>query len=389
MTVHRTAVPMRTFQHAAASRDVAEAVVVRLTFADGGEGWGECLPRPYVTGETIETVLEDLQRVIWPAALASGACASQAGLAADECDRRSRNAAICAFELARTDYLLQHVESLSPEQRTALFGAEAPAGRIAARVSGVLGSAHAAKALRQLRLMRLYGLRDFKLKLGFGERQDGELLRAVAGKLGKAIRRGRCTLRVDVNGGWTAEKTPERVAELAKVGVCVVEQPFYGPAGRLVEVARRCALPLMADESLVDERDADVLLAEPRRVWWNVRLSKNGGLRRSLAMARRAAAAGAPFVLGCMVGESGILSAAQRRWLQWGPAPRFVEGNYGRFLLADEFTTPSMRFGYGGRLAVRKGPGLGVRVDEGKLRRYGEVCCELEAPSARAARSRS
>ncbi len=45
LDLYRTAIPMRGFQHAAASRDVSEAVLVRVEFADGSMGWGETLPR--------------------------------------------------------------------------------------------------------------------------------------------------------------------------------------------------------------------------------------------------------------------------------------------------------------------------------------------------------
>jgi len=158
----------------------------------------------------------------------------------------------------------------------------------------------------------------------------------------------------------------------------VVEQPvFCGPA-ELAALARRCELPLMADESLRTSADARELLAEPARVWWNVRLSKNGGLLRSLELIRAAAGAGVTVVCGCMVGESGILSAAQRRLLEAaGPAVRSVEGNYGRFLLGDDLTVPSPRFGYGGRLRPLRGAGLGVTVEEGKLSRYGVLVGRL------------
>ena len=57
LDIYRTAIPMRSFEHAAASRSLAEAIVVRVSFSDGRCGWGETLPRPYVTGETLETVV--------------------------------------------------------------------------------------------------------------------------------------------------------------------------------------------------------------------------------------------------------------------------------------------------------------------------------------------
>jgi muconate cycloisomerase len=129
----------------------------------------------------------------------------------------------------------------------------------------------------------------------------------------------------------------------------------------------------MADESLLTDADARALLDLPQSVWWNIRISKNGGLRRAVELAELAAENGVPFTVGCMVGESGILSAAQRRLLQLVSPPRFVEGNYGKLLLTEDLTSPSLRFGWGGRIKPMKGPGLGVRVDPRSVVRYGEL----------------
>jgi len=134
----------------------------------------------------------------------------------------------------------------------------------------------------------------------------------------------------------------------------------------------------MADESLLTARDAEALAAEPR-VWWNIRMSKNGGFLPALSLCRQAAERGIPFAVGSMVGESGILAAAMRRLLEAAPRPRFVEGNYGRFFLKDDLTRPSPRFGYGGRMRPLPGAGLGVEVDEKKLHRYGKLVKTLGA----------
>lgn len=227
--------------------------------------------------------------------------------------------------------------------------------------------------------MRWFGLRDFKLKLGLGDDVDEENLRVVARAIGKAVAAGRCTLRVDVNGAWDADTTADRAAALKRLGVCVIEQPVYCPAAELADLARRCDLPLMADESLLTDRDAECLRDEPRRIWWNIRISKNGGLTRAMALADMAAQAGVNVVVGCMVGETSILSAAQRRLLQTAGGVRFVEGNYGRFLLADDVTVRSLRFGYGGRLKAPAGPGLGATVDPSKLARHATKIGTLEA----------
>jgi len=227
--------------------------------------------------------------------------------------------------------------------------------------------------------MRWFGLCDFKLKLGLGEDVDRENLRVVHKQIGKAVACGKCSLRVDVNGAWDAQAAPERVAALRAFGVCVVEQPVFCSPAELLVLARKCSLPLMADESLRTEDDAQFLLQEPKQVWWNIRLSKNGGFVRSLLLARMAAERRIPFTVGCMVGESSILSAAQRLLLQWSPMPRFVEGNYGRFLLTDDLVRRSLRFGYAGRLRPVKNGVLDIAVTDRKLRRYGRLVASLRA----------
>ena len=372
LDIYRTALGMRRFEHAAAGRQVAEAIVVRLELADGAVGWGETLPREYVTGETLESVPRDIEEFLWPAALGGDEAGKE--LPATDPGGRAITAACCAVSLAMYD-----------ASRHCFGGKTRPgSGPLppfpAVRVSGVLGSADPARTARRLRMMRLYGLRDFKLKLGFDDDVDAANLRVVDKRIGKAVRRGKCTLRVDVNGAWAESETPDRVAALRPHGVCVVEQPVFGPPEALIDLAGRCELPLMADESLITAADADKLVEAPgKRIWLNVRLSKNGGIWHCLSIVEAAAGAEVPFTIGCMVGESSILSAAQRQLLWRAGLPRFVEGNYGTFLLADDLTARSIRFGYGGKLKCPANAGLGVRVDPRKIARHGTLVKALRA----------
>lgn len=371
--IYRTDLPMRAFEHAAARRRRARAVVLRIELGNGHAGWGEALPREYVTGETADSVITDLREELWPALVASwpgvppgrppreSAERISAAVPQRDVEGRRTNAAACALELAALE-----AARVFPS-----------GGRIEPRVSGVLGSSDPDRTAKRLRLMRLYGLRHFKLKLGLDEACDEENLRLVAGGLGGALRSGECTLRADINGAWTAGQTPERIVRLREVGICAVEQPTFCPAGELAELAARCELPLIADESLVTEQDAQTLAAAGGKVWWNIRLSKNGGFVPALAMARMAAEREIRFVVGCMVGESGILSLWQRRLLQAGARPRFVEGNYGKLLLKADLVRPSPRFRYGGRLT--EAPPRPCRVKRRALKRYAEHVATLRA----------
>ena len=54
------------------------------------------------------------------------------------------------------------------------------------------------------------------------------------------------------------------------------------------------------------------------------------------------------------------------------PGVKFVESNFGSFLLADDIARPKLRFGYGGRMKPRTGFGWGVTVDKDKLARFSE-----------------
>jgi muconate cycloisomerase len=373
MDIYRAAVPMRGFKHAAAERKVSEAIVTAVSFDDGTVGWGETLPREYVTGETLESVVEDLQQIIWPR-WAGQPLPDDPGveLAPPVVDGRCINAAICAFDLSCVRRLFEYPDEMSQSALDELGGRAQVRREIDVPVTGVLGIRPKRKLRRKTRLMQWYGLVDFKLKFSGDEASDASALQTVCRRLGRSLQRGQTTLRVDVNGGWDAASTPENVAALKAWGVCAVEQPFMGTAKELVAVSRQCDLPLIADESLLTMADAEALLAEPQRIWWNIRLAKNGGLVCALRLARLAAKEGVTFVAGCMVGESGILSAAQRRFLQLGPGPRFVEGSYGKFLMKGDLTDRTLTFGYAGRLSILGGKGLGIDVSPKRIERFAQ-----------------
>ena len=56
----------QTFAHARMDRDASDAVIVRVSGADGSYGYGEGIPRPYVTGEDVEGMVEALRKDLAP-----------------------------------------------------------------------------------------------------------------------------------------------------------------------------------------------------------------------------------------------------------------------------------------------------------------------------------
>ena len=81
----------------------------------------------------------------------------------------------------------------------------------------------------------------------------------------------------------------------------------------------------------------------------NVRISKNGGLTAAVRLAAFARRRNLKLMIGCMVGETAILSAAQVKMLNLVDNAAFVEGCFGRLLLRDD-VGKRVQFGIGGRV---------------------------------------
>ncbi|MBY0395913.1 MAG: dipeptide epimerase, partial [Thermoleophilia bacterium] len=67
LDLFRVAVPLKQkIRHASHERTDSENLIARVTLSDGTTGYGEGVPRPYVTGETVETAFATLKGVDLP-----------------------------------------------------------------------------------------------------------------------------------------------------------------------------------------------------------------------------------------------------------------------------------------------------------------------------------
>ena len=182
------------------------------------------------------------------------------------------------------------------------------------------------------------------------------------------------SLRVDANCAFTPDDAVATLTALAPFNVACAEQPIpRGAPAALARVRSRSPIPIMADESLVTVADAEALIAARACDFFNLRVSKCGGVVRTLEIARMAVLAGLRLQLGCQVGESAILSAAGRHVAAHLDRVAFVEGSYGSMLLVEDVSEEPVTFGHGGKAPLLMGPGLGVDVREGALRAHAET----------------
>ncbi|MBU0640543.1 MAG: hypothetical protein KKB50_16900 [Planctomycetes bacterium] len=379
MQVFPLAIPLRLrFEHAAAARETADPVVVRLSAGAPHAhhvGYGETLARPYVTGESAASVLEDVEAVFGPLLerFSPQTFADALEFIEDlpsEDGGRVITAARASVELALLDLVgrvfRRRVSDITGWMGLAGFGPPGCLGQ--ARYSGMVVGRTNPRLSALLRVQRMYGLRDFKIKVaveGWEER-----LQWAQRVLRRPLAQQRVTLRADANGAWSLADAHAALPLLEQAGVCALEQPLSDAAdGDLSWLAEQTSCDLIADESLLTLDDAQRLIETNAARVFNVRIAKNGGLMPALRIAALALAAQRDVQLGCLVGETSILSAAGVGFLEACPKVRFVEGAFGSFLLRDDVGRRQVRFGRGGRVAPRPGFGLGIEVNEAALRR--------------------
>jgi muconate cycloisomerase len=165
---------------------------------------------------------------------------------------------------------------------------------------------------------------------------------------------------------------------LAKFKLAAIEQPVRADdVAGMKRVRNESGIPVMADESLVTIDQARRLIELGACDLFNIRLSKNGGITGSLAIAKLAQETGIKIQVGAQVGETAILSAAGRTFAAHLPALEFAEGSFGTWLLAEDITSENIAFGYGGRAPLLKTRGLSVTVNEDTLERLAVEKFEL------------
>lgn len=363
-------IPFRfAFAHHLAARRESRPQVVRLRLSDGTFGYGEALPRLYLSGESEASVRAAMEGPLAALVLGlevpdlPGALAlieSRAARAACE----AAPAAFCGLELALLD----------------------AAGRSAGRpVSDVLGGARRTELPYDVAVIGFLPLTALRLFLGEVRRRGTRLVKLKVGRpddverlaLARRMLGDETALVIDANGAWTADEAVDRVRALEGFGLTAVEQPVAREdlAG-LARVRGAVTTPVVADESLCTRADAQRLIAHGACDLWNLRVGKCGGLIATLELARLAEANGIGCVLGVLVGETGILGSAGRHLAACHDTFRWLEHEGAGLKSGDPVDLPPVSGGIG-RLPA--GAGLGFELDEARLLAWAEDPLLVEA----------
>jgi muconate cycloisomerase len=336
-------------------------VIVELRLTNGVEGIGEAatLGGPRWSEESVESIKATIDVYLAPAIIGAPANRFEAArIRMDEAAKRN-NAAKAAIESALFDAV---GKSLGVSAVQLLGGAV----RESVPVLWTLASGDPAQEIEEAEKKLDARLHDtFKIKIGARSPEaDVARLRRLAGALA-----GRASLIVDANQAWDETTAVRCLPVLAELGVRLVEQPL--PAWNLAGMARlraRSTVPLMADEGVFSAHDMlDVARAGAADVV-SLKLVKHGGLLATRDVAAVAEAAGIGLYGGCLL-ESSIGAAAHLqvfaglRELAWGCE------HFGPQILVDDLVEEPLHFA-DFCIHLPAGPGLGVTLDQDKLRHY-------------------
>jgi L-alanine-DL-glutamate epimerase-like enolase superfamily enzyme len=342
----------------------ADNVLVRIEADDGTVGWGEAAAAPTMTGETCASMMAAVAHIT-PVLLKRAADDFAGAAATMDAAMYGNGGAKAAIDIALHDL----VGRATGRPLHALFG---PLLRQRMPLLAVVGSDDAAADLREAEMRYAQGYRAFKIKVGLAAPEaDAERTHSVCAALKAQAQKQSeaCLVSSDANQGYSADAALRYVRTLGDCGLDFFEQPVsaHDLDGMARIAAAAPALWISADEgihSLDDiarhhERDA------ARGV--SLKAIKLGGLRALFAAGQLCERLGMRINISCKTGESSIASAAAAHVAAVVP-----EIAWGLTItspgLAEDIVTAPLRVD-NGHVTVPDGPGLGVDVDERRVRR--------------------
>lgn len=376
-----------SFAHNLASRAESKNLIVKVTLEDGTTGYGEGIPRDYVTGEGLISAEDNVLSRYSPPLSRLDFSKPEAIVTSLEDTFRSLGlgeqpggSAWCALELAILD-----AASKSNKLFINNWLGVKKGSRI--RYGGVVPFSKRKAFAAVLWFYKLYGFKTVKLKVGQNLEEEIEKLR-----LTRKIMGNDCTIRVDANCAWNLEQALRAAECFKKFRVASYEQPCPAKDWQSLQtLSSSIEEDVIVDESLCTLKEAKELAKERICNGFNIRISKVGGMLPAKRMIDIAQASGLRIHLGAQVGESGILSSAQRIFASMHNPCDNYEGSANAFLLKKDLCRENLTVGPGGwgDFSYCQGRfGLGLNILEDRLMTLSESpkagTCPLSTQSPKA-----
>jgi L-alanine-DL-glutamate epimerase-like enolase superfamily enzyme len=292
-------VPLRdVFQIATMSLSSAQNVLIKIETNEGIVGWGEAAPFHALVGETQGTDLAAAKE-LKPCLL-------------------GKNPTELAHLIHTMDLFLPHNTTIKSAFDMALHD-------IAARLCDLplyaflgghkrpletdmtIGICDPDEAGDKALAIKNMGFRIIKVKLGLDFDADYKRLHRIRQAVGQDT-----LLRIDANQGWDRMTAVRSLTAFEEFNIEFCEQPCRAHDVQGMKfVSGHTRIPVMADESLFSAHDALTLINQDAAPYFNIKLSKSGGIHHAIRMSHIAEAGEVPCMLGCMSETKlGITAAA-------------------------------------------------------------------------------
>lgn len=333
-------------------------LIVRVEARNGLVGWGEASSAPLMTGDVLPGMVAAVNDHLAPLVVGQNALARAA--LGQRCSTAllGNTGAKCALDMALNDLVGRHLGVSLAD----LYG-----GRVRDTVLPMylLGNPRVEDDIAEAKQKLADGWTFFKLKIGIKNPVD-EAAAALA------IRRelgDRVALCADANMGMTFAAAQRFCEQARDANLLFVEQPLHADdLDGMAALARVSPIPLNGDESVGDIGSLLTLHRMGAAQGANLKTIKLGGVANVARAMTVCGALGFSINLACKVAESTISAAALAQLgaiapnLDWGL-------NVTNHYLAEDLSAAPVRIERG-LVAVPTAPGLGVDIDEARVRRY-------------------
>jgi L-alanine-DL-glutamate epimerase-like enolase superfamily enzyme len=356
-------IPFRLdFKHASAERSSTESVIAIAESFGRNSGYGEGCPRVYVTGETVKSCLDFFRK--HKASLLEFHTLDDIKAWAEKNEKKIDHnpSAWCAMETALLD-LLAREQNRSIED---LLDLDQICNNF--YYSAVLGEASYETFRAQFDQYVRMGFTDFKVKISGDLRIDKRKIDLL-----RTLDRKDLRVRLDANNIWNSSDEAIAFIKALDYPFSAIEEPIKTNLyNDLLNISTELSTPIILDESFIRKDQFQHIEHTPGSWIINIRVSKMGGILRSLDIAGNAKKRNIKIIIGAHVGETSILTrAAITLANSFRDTLVAQEGAIGTHLLKEDVCSPPLMFGNKGIVNVsksidpyKKGLGLNVNLNQ-------------------------
>jgi L-Ala-D/L-Glu epimerase len=335
--------------------DAAEHVLVLIRTDEGLTGVAEAPPRPTIYGESLRSIVAAIEDWFGPAVVGIDPYETEKVL--DRFERWVGNpTARASVEMALADIKAQAAGV--PVYK--LLGGWTDRVPVCVRVP--TGDAEA--VVRSCASFRdRYGITTFKIKVGMKPLEDVATLRAVREGLGPAVR-----LCPDANQGYDPQTAIRVLKAIEDLDITLLEEPCRIDNDRgQQQVAKSTTIPLMGDESCTNLAEVRRQLALGVVGVVSIKVARTG-FAISQRIAHLCEAESVANLCGTQA-DSGIGVMCGAHFAASCRNVKLASELTGFLDMVDDLLveTPKIE---NGMITLSDRPGLGIRIDEAKLRQY-------------------